>query len=162
MTQRCPATVFCPRVDHNFLDRLGQDGAFLLQTGRDAQSLLTVIEPKITLGYAPLLEAPLGPLAFLGILNSTATYPTAVSCQGREVPRPTAQVACRATVLKVTCDTGYDHARRHQHADVWYASAWLPGDRPTRLATCGHPTCAAFASCLSRTIARRQKHANRG
>src|SRR5205823_6366038 len=63
---RCSASVFLPGVDdHNFLDRLGQGGPFLLQAGRDAQSLLAVVEPKITPGYAPLLEAALGPLGFL-------------------------------------------------------------------------------------------------
>src|SRR4029453_2777104 len=75
----CPGVAqpapFCPVVDHNFLDRLGQDGAFLLQARRDAQGLLAVIEPKVAFGHALLLEPALGPLGFLGILEQRRQIP---------------------------------------------------------------------------------------
>src|SRR5215218_4322254 len=47
-------------VDHHFVDRLGQDGPFLLQARGDAQGLLGVIEPKVALGHAVVPQAALG------------------------------------------------------------------------------------------------------
>jgi hypothetical protein len=56
-------------VDHHLVDRPGQDGALLLQTRGDAQSLVAVIEPKITRGHAVLLETALGSLGLGRILE---------------------------------------------------------------------------------------------
>src|SRR5512133_849303 len=78
--------LFCPVVDHNFLDRLGQDGPFLLQARRDAQRLLAVIEPKITLGHATLPETALGPLGFLGILEQHCQIPGGGVMPGAQGP----------------------------------------------------------------------------
>src|SRR4029450_12745574 len=86
----CPGiaqpALFCPVVDHNFLDRLGQGGAFLLQARCDAQGLLAVIEPKVGLGYAPLPEAALGPLGFLGILEQHRQIPDGGVMPGAQGP----------------------------------------------------------------------------
>src|SRR5512132_2373616 len=96
----CPGVaqpaLFCPVVDHNLLDRLGQDGAFLLQARRHAQGLLAPIEPKITLGYTPLLEAPPGPLGLLSIIEQHRQIadgggmPGAQGSFGRLLGRPVA------------------------------------------------------------------------
>src|SRR4029450_3988290 len=86
----CPGVaqpaLFCPVVDHNFLDRLGQDGAFLLQARRDAQRLLAVVEPKIALGYATLPETALSPLGFLGILEQHCQIPGGGVMPGAQGP----------------------------------------------------------------------------
>jgi hypothetical protein len=92
-------------VDHNFLDRLGQDGAFLLQARRDAQSLLAVIQPKVALGHALLLEPALGPLGFLGIrkqrrqIPDGGVMPGAQSSFGRLLGRPGALLGHQTSPL---------------------------------------------------------------
>jgi hypothetical protein len=73
-------------VDHKLLDRLGQDGAFLLPARRDAQRLLAAIEPTITLGHAPLLEAALGPLGLLGIREQHRQVPGGGVMPGAQSP----------------------------------------------------------------------------
>src|SRR5512132_2901951 len=78
--------LFCPVVDHNFLDRLGQDGAFLLQARRDTQGLLAVIQPKVALGHAPLPETALGPLGLLGILEQHRQIPDGGGMPGAQGP----------------------------------------------------------------------------
>jgi len=86
----CPGiaqpALFCQVVDHNFLDCLGQDGPFLLQARRDAQGLLAVIQPKVALGHAPLLEPALGPLGFLRILEQRRQIPDGGVMPGAQGP----------------------------------------------------------------------------
>jgi hypothetical protein len=85
-------------VDHQDVDRLGQDGPFLLQARRHAQGLLAVVEPKIAVGHAR--PAPGDRAGLAGPRQDPRTAPRGTQWRwnAREAgsPWPAARAASRA------------------------------------------------------------------
>src|SRR5512132_109878 len=73
-------------VDHNLVDRLGQEGLFLLVARGDALDLLAVIEPNIALGHPLVLERTLGALGLLRIGEQHQEVADDVGKEGTQGP----------------------------------------------------------------------------